>query len=104
MIDALMARWKVATLAGVALFGVAAAPAPADRAAQMKAMMKAEVYADRFYKLQDCSAGMGFRYAVRDDGATYLVQITPPPSPPRRILKITVDKKRMRITRVEKIG
>ncbi len=103
MTDAMMARCKVAAVAAVALFGIAAAPAPVDSAAQMKAMMKAEVYANRFYNIQDCSAGMGFRYAVRDDGATYLVQITPPPRL-HRILKITIDKKRMRITRVEKIA
>jgi hypothetical protein len=103
MSDAMMPRWKAAAAATLALFGAASSPPPVSSAEMKAAATKAQLYADRFYKIRGCSAGMGFRYAVRDDGATFLVRVTPPPRL-HGILNITIDRKRMRITGVQRIS
>jgi hypothetical protein len=80
-----------------------AAPPDIPRAEAMAAIRVARFCSDRFYGIDNCAAGQGFRYSFKRAGAGFLVRVSPPDRR-RDVLDITVDRPAMPISHVQRLA
>lgn len=73
----MMATFRFAAVAVAALASSSQQPINPNDPQVAKALMTAQHYAIRFYRIHNCDTGMGFRYGVNNAGDLIVVDVKP---------------------------